>query len=114
MRTKKGTITSAKMTGTVTVTVNRAVFHPLYQKSFTRSKKFLADIGEFKDLAEGDTVVISECRPLSKRKCFRISEVVDRVPRVSDLKEEEGIEQVIHREKKHSTHEKKAVSPLQS
>lgn len=100
MRTKKGRITSTKMTGTVTVTVDRAVFHPLYEKRFTRSKKFLADRGEFTDLAEGDTVVITECRPLSKRKCFRITEVRERVPRVSELKEEEVIEKMIHREKK--------------
>ncbi len=87
------------MTGTVTVTVHRSIFHPLYQKRFTRSKKFLADIGEHKDLVVGDTVVITECRPLSKNKCFRITEVVERVPRVSDLKEEEAIEKSIHREK---------------
>lgn len=114
MRTKKGTISSAKMTGTVTVTVDRSVFHPLYQKRFTRSKKFLADVGTFTDLQAGDTVVIAECRPLSKNKCFRIAEVVARVPRVSDLKEEEGIEQIIHREKKHSTHEKKTDTPPQA
>lgn len=100
MRTKKGTITSAKMTGTVTVTVNRSVFHALYQKRFHRSKKFLADVGTFTDLAPGDTVVITECRPLSKRKCFRITEVVARVPRVSEIKEEEALEQTMHRKKK--------------
>lgn len=102
MRTKKGQITSAKMTGTVTVTVDRAVYHPLYQKRFKRSKKYLADTGDHQDLVVGDTVVISECRPLSKRKCFRVSEVLDRVPRVSEIKEEEAIEKSIHREKKHS------------
>ncbi|MDD5103563.1 MAG: 30S ribosomal protein S17 [Candidatus Peribacteraceae bacterium] len=100
MRTKKGQITSAKMTGTVTVTVDRSVFHPLYQKRFKRSKKFLADPGEHKDLVVGDTVVITECRPLSKNKCFRITEVLERVPRVSELKEEEAVEKSIHREKK--------------
>lgn len=110
MRTKKGHITSTKMTGTVTVTVDRAVFHPLYEKRFTRSKKFLADRGEFTDLADGDTVVITECRPMSKRKCFRITEVLERVPRVSELKEEEVIEKMIHREKKRSNPEKKPSS----
>jgi len=112
MRTKKGTITSAKMTGTVTVTVNRSIFHKLYKKRFARSKKFLADTGTFTDLAAGDTVVITECRPLSKRKCFRITEVVARAPRVSEIKEEAVIEKTIHREKKqHDAGEKKAVSP---
>ena len=110
MRTKKGQITSAKMTGTVTVTVHRSIFHPLYQKRFTRSKKFLADPGEHKDLIVGDTVLITECRPLSKNKCFRVTEVLERVPRVSELKEEEVIEKSIHREKKHTVHEKKSSS----
>lgn len=100
MRTKKGQITSAKMTGTVTVTVHRSVFHPLYQKRFRRSKKFLADPGEHTDLVVGDTVLITECRPLSRHKCFRVTEVLERVPRVSELKEEEAVEKSIHREKK--------------
>lgn len=100
MRTKKGTITSTKMTGTVTVTVDRAVLHPLYNKRFTRSKKFLADRGDIADLAEGDLVIITECRPLSKNKCFRITEVVERAPRVSELKEEAQLEQTMHRKKK--------------
>lgn len=92
MRTLKGVITAAKMTRTVTVTVHRLVFHPLYKKRFRRSKKFLADTGEFTDLAVGDLVAITECRPLSRRKRFRISEVLQRVPRVSgELAEEAGV-----------------------
>ena len=43
MRTKKGTITSAKMTGTVTVTVHRSMVHALYKKRYRMSNKFLAD-----------------------------------------------------------------------
>jgi len=100
MRTKQGRITSAKMTGTVTVTVHRSVFHPIYRKRFTRSKKFLADTGTFKDLVAGDLVLISETRPLSKRKCFRVTEVLERIPRVSDIKDEEGLEKAMHRKKK--------------
>jgi small subunit ribosomal protein S17 len=111
MRTKKGIITSAKMMGTVTVTVHRSVFHPLYQKRFTRSKKFLADTGNLKDLAEGDTVVVTECRPLSKRKCFRVTEVIKRAPRVSEIKEEEVIEKTMHREKKRPASTSSESSP---
>lgn len=91
MRTKKGTITSAKMTGTVTVTVHRSVFHALYKKRFRSSKKFLADSRGIEDLAVGDTVVITECRPLSKNKHFKVTEVVKRVPRVSEMAEEAGL-----------------------
>jgi len=99
MRSKKGIVTSAKMTDTVTVTVHRHAFHPIYKKRFRKSKKFLADSTGVEDLQEGDTVIITECRPLSKRKCFKISEVVERVPRVSEIQEEEGIEEAIHGKK---------------
>lgn len=93
MRTKKGTITSAKMTGTVTVTIHRSVFHPKYQKRFRVSKKFLADTNGF-DLGVGDIVVITECRPLSKNKCFRVTEVVKAAPRVSDMVADSDVEGV--------------------
>jgi len=99
MRKKKGIITSAKMTGTVTVAVHSHAFHPIYKKRFRKSKKFLADAVGIEDIQEGDTVVITECRPLSKCKHFRITEVVHRIPRVSEIQEEEGVEQAIHREK---------------
>lgn len=97
MRTKKGIITSAKMQGTVTVTVHREVFHPIYKKRFKRSKRFLADTGTLTDLAEGDKVLITECRPLSKRKRFTVTEVLERAPRVSEIQEEAGLENVMHR-----------------
>ncbi|MDP7247589.1 MAG: uS17 family ribosomal protein [Candidatus Peribacteraceae bacterium] len=100
MRKKKGVVTSAKMTGTVTVTVHRHAFHPIYKKRFRKSKKFLADAKGMDDLIEGDTVVITECRPISKLKKFKVIEVLGRVPRVSDIKEEEGIEEAIHGEKR--------------
>ncbi len=108
MRTKVGTITSAKMTDTVTVTVHRSVFHPLYRKRYRVSKKFLADTKGVTDLGIGDTVEITECRPLSKRKCFKISTVIKRAPRVSDVAEEGAIEGVMRKRK--TTEEKEAES----
>lgn len=99
MLTKQGTITSAKMQKTVTVTVHRSQRHPLYKKSFRVSKKFLADTNNIADLAVGDLVIIEECRPLSKSKHFKVKEVLKRVPRVSEMKEEEGLEKAINREK---------------
>ena len=98
MRTKKGIVTSAKMTGTVTVTVTAAVFHPIYKKRFQRTKKFLADPNGF-DVAEGDAVLISECRPLSKNKHFRIAEILKQAPRVSEVQEEAAVDDVTKKEK---------------
>ncbi len=102
MRTKKGIITSAKMQDTVTVTIHRSVFHDKYKKRFSISKKFLADSKGF-DLAVGDEVVIAECRPLSKRKYFRVQEVTKRAPRVSELKEEKELTAVTNRESSDSS-----------
>jgi small subunit ribosomal protein S17 len=100
MLTKKGIITSAgKMKDTITVIVHQNVRHPLYKKSFRSSKKFLADTNGQSDLMAGDEVVITECRPISKRKHFKLTEVLKRAPRVSEMKEEATIDQAIHREK---------------
>src|SRR3989344_3543981 len=99
MRTKKGVITSAKMQNTVTVTVHRSMVHPLYQKRYRSSKIFLADSNGQTDLGIGDEVVITECRPISKRKCFRVTEVLKRAPRVSEMVEEASLAGTLVREK---------------
>ncbi len=99
MRKKVGTVTSAKMQGTVTVTVHRSMVHPLYQKRYRMSKKFLAD-SKGQDLGVGDEVQITECRPLSKRKCFRVTEVLKRAPRVSELLEEGAVTEALRTKKK--------------
>jgi len=112
MITKKGTVSSAKMTGTVTVTVHAFVFHPIYKKRFRRSKKFLADVNGH-DVQEGDLVIITECRPLSKNKCFKVTEVVEQAPRVSDVKEEAAIEETVHREKVAPVIEKKEKKEIE-
>jgi small subunit ribosomal protein S17 len=98
MITKHGIVTAAKMTGTVTVTVHRQVIHPLYQKGYRLSKKFLAD-SKGMDVYVGDEVLITECRPLSKRKRFKVTEIIKAAPRVSELAEEKALHEVINREK---------------
>jgi len=70
-KTLVGTVVSAKMKDTVTVAVNRYVKHPKYKKYIVKTKKFLAhDPGNTK--AIGDRVTIEACRPISKRKSFKI------------------------------------------
>jgi len=70
-KTLVGTVVSAKMKDTVTVAVNRYVKHPKYKKYIVKTKKFLAhDPGNTK--AVGDRVTIEACRPLSKRKSFKV------------------------------------------
>jgi small subunit ribosomal protein S17 len=108
MRTKKGVITSAKMTGTVSVAIHRLVFHPVYKKRYRKSKKFLCDSNGM-DLYEGDKVVIEECKPMSKNKHFKVIKIIKAAPRVSDIQEEAEIEQVMNREKTGADAEAKAA-----
>jgi small subunit ribosomal protein S17 len=105
MRTKIGVVTSAKMQKTVAVTVHRYVMHPTYGKRFRRSKKFLADTNGF-DIGEGDQVVISECRPLSKNKCFIVTEIKKQAPRLEDFKSEE-LEESVKRDHRDASYDKK-------
>ena len=62
------------MIKTATVKVDRAWKHPLYLKTIRRSHKFLAD--NSLNAKEGDTVVIIETRPISKRKNWRITKII--------------------------------------
>lgn len=94
MRTKVGTISSAKMQNTVTVTVHRSVFHPVYKKRFRVSKKFLADTAGQK-LNVGDLVEITECRPISKNKHFKVTQVLKAALVVDELKEEAALQAVM-------------------
>jgi small subunit ribosomal protein S17 len=76
-RTRTGRVTSSKPNKTVTVLLERQVKHPLYGKYMKRSTKVHAH-DEDNSCAEGDLVRISECRPLSKTKSWRVVEIVER------------------------------------
>ena len=76
-RTKVGLVVSDKMDKTVTVLLERQVKHALYGKYMKRSTKVHAH-DETNDCGEGDKVMIAECRPISKRKSWRVVEVLER------------------------------------
>ena len=65
------------MDKTVSVLVERQVKHPLYKKYIRLSTKLLAH-DENNECGQGDTVLIEECRPLSKHKSWRLLKVVER------------------------------------
>lgn len=75
-KVRTGVVTSDKMTGTVTVRLERRLAHPVYGKQITRSKKVKAR--NAKDARLGDTVRIMETRPLAKTVSWRVVEVVER------------------------------------
>jgi small subunit ribosomal protein S17 len=77
--TKVGVVTGNKMNKTVTVLVERQVRHPLYKKIIKRRKTFLVH-DEYEKCKIGDVVKIIETRPLSKRKRWRVKEIVGLSP----------------------------------
>ena len=72
---KTGVVVSTKSAKTIVVEVSRRVQHPLYRRYITRKKKFMAH-DEEESASMGDRVRIVECRPLSKRKCWRLEEIL--------------------------------------
>jgi large subunit ribosomal protein L14 len=72
-----GVISSDKMDKTVSVLVTRRLKHPMYGKFVKRNKKFLAH-DEKNDCNIGDKVRIMEIRPMSRRKCWRVVEIIER------------------------------------
>lgn len=77
LRTLTGKVVSDKMDQTIAVAVPRVVKHPIYGKYQRRTSKVLVhDQDNASKL--GDIVSITECRPLSKRKSWRLVEVLER------------------------------------
>jgi small subunit ribosomal protein S17 len=75
-RTISGRVVSNKMDKTITVMVERKVKHPIYGKFIRRSTKVHAH-DENNVCNEGDTVVIEQCRPISKSKSWNLVKVVN-------------------------------------
>jgi small subunit ribosomal protein S17 len=76
-RTVVGVVTSDKGDKSITVQVDRVVQHPRFKKYIRRQSKYHAH-DENNDAHVGDRVAITECRPLSKNKSFRLAKVLER------------------------------------
>jgi small subunit ribosomal protein S17 len=76
-RTVSGVVLSDKMDKTATVMIERKVKHPLYGKYIKRSTKLHVH-DENNDCGIGDTVSITECRPMSKTKSWTLVEVINK------------------------------------
>ena len=72
-----GIVTSNKMMKSIVVPEVKKVKHPMYGKFVLKTKKYVAH-DEQNDCNEGDTVRIMETRPLSKSKCWRLVEIIER------------------------------------
>jgi small subunit ribosomal protein S17 len=76
-KVRQGRVVSTAMDKTVVVEIQRTTTHPLYRKIMNRTEKLLAH-DETNDVNTGDRVRVAETRPLSKRKRWRVVEVIER------------------------------------
>ena len=76
-KTRIGTVVSNKMNKSIIVTIERRVAHPLYKKYFKKTTKLMAH-DEKNECGVGDVVKIMEIRPLSKRKNWRLVEIIEK------------------------------------
>ena len=72
-----GMVTSNKMQKSIIVSEVKRVKHPMYGKFVLKTKKYVAH-DDLNDCNIGDTVKIMETRPLSKSKCWRLVEIIER------------------------------------
>ena len=77
-KTRVGIVVSNKMDKTIVVSIAEKVRHPLYKKTINRTKKLKAH-DEENSCQIGDKVLVAETRPLSKDKCWRLVEIVEKV-----------------------------------
>ncbi|MGQ9688929.1 MAG: 30S ribosomal protein S17 [Desulfobaccales bacterium] len=76
-KTREGIVVSDKMDKTVVVEVKRLVSHPLYHKIIRRRKRFKAH--DPQNICQvGDKVLIEETRPLSRDKCWRVKQILEK------------------------------------
>jgi len=74
---RQGIVVSDKADKTIVVRVQRQYTHPLYKKTVRRHKKFMAH-DEINEAHEGDTVQITESRPMSARKRWTLHKIIER------------------------------------
>jgi small subunit ribosomal protein S17 len=72
-----GIVKSDKMEKTIVVSVETPALHPLYKKYVVRIKKLKAH-DEKNEAKIGDRVRVIECRPISKEKCWKLAEILER------------------------------------
>ena len=72
-----GIVVSSKMDKSITVAIKRQIKHPIYGKFIKKTTKIMAH-DELNDAGEGDTVRITETRPISKNKRWRLKAVIER------------------------------------
>ena len=88
-KTLIGTVSSDKANKTIVVTIRTRKTHPLYQKQYTVSKRVMAH-DEKNEAQTGDRVAISETRPISAKKRFKLAKIIERPV----IREDQSVEAV--------------------
>jgi small subunit ribosomal protein S17 len=82
VRQKIGTVISNKMQKTIVVKIENRYPHPIYSKIMTKTKKYLVH-DEMGKCNIGDQVLVEECRPLSRRKRWKLTKIISKSSLVS-------------------------------
>jgi small subunit ribosomal protein S17 len=82
VKQKIGIVISNKMQKTIVVKIENRYPHQIYSKIMTKTKKYLVH-DEREECNIGDKVLVEECRPLSKRKCWKLKEIISKSSLVS-------------------------------
>ena len=77
-----GIVISNKMQKTIVVKIENRYQHPIYSKTLIKTKKYLAH-DELEQCNIGDQVLVQECRPLSKRKRWKLIEIISKSSLIS-------------------------------
>ena len=77
-----GVVISNKMQKTIVVKIENRYSHPIYSKTILRTKKYLAH-DELQECNIGDKVLVQECRPLSRRKRWKLVKIISKSSLIS-------------------------------
>ena len=78
-KSRQGVVVSNRMDKTIVVQIDDKVMHPVYKKYVRKRVKYKVH-DETNDARTGDTVLIEECRPLSREKRWRLKNIIERAP----------------------------------
>ena len=78
-KNRVGVVVSNRMNKTIVVQIDQKVMHPVYKKYVRKRVKYKAH-DERNEASAGDTVLIEECRPLSRQKRWRLKNIIERAP----------------------------------
>jgi small subunit ribosomal protein S17 len=84
VKEKIGIVISTKMQKTIVIKVENRYSHPIYSKTMIKTRKYLVhdEIGECNI---GDQVLVHECRPLSKRKRWKLAKIISKSSLISQI-----------------------------